>query len=424
MIMFLLKGLIRDHHRSLFPVIIVSFGVLLTTVLFSFMSGVLNDLIDSSAKFDTGHLKVMTRGYNKLSGQLPNDLALTGLDKLMKSLNKEYPDYEWTARIKFAGLLDLPDEYGVTKAQNPVYGLAIDLFGKGSIEAERLNLSKAIVRGRMPQKPGEILVSDEFAKRMDAGINRSITLLSTCSNGAMAVQNFIISGTVQFGITAMDRGAMIADLSDIQYALEMPDGAAEILGFNKSGFYISREAEKIKNNFNSQFSGSGDQYSPVMLTLEDQNGLGEYIRYADSIGFIIVGIFLAAMSVVLLNTGLMSGIRRYGEVGVRLALGESNDRIYKTLLYESILIGLAGSLIGTSLGLAISYYFQEIGLDMSGAFRNSSIMISNLVRARISFTSFYIGFIPGFAATLLGTAFSGIQIFKRQTASLFKELES
>jgi putative ABC transport system permease protein len=120
----------------------------------------------------------------------------------------------------------------------------------------------------------------------------------------------------------------------------------------------------------------------------------------------------------------MSGIRRYGEVGVRLALGESNDRIYKTLLYESILIGLAGSLIGTSLGLAISYYFQEIGLDMSGAFRNSSIMISNLVRARISFTSFYIGFIPGFAATLLGTAFSGIQIFKRQTASLFKELES
>jgi len=424
MIMFLLKGLIRDHHKSLFPVIIVSFGVLLTTVLFSFMSGVLNDLIDSSAKFDTGHLKVMTRGYNKLSGQLPNDLALTGLDKLMKSLNKEYPDYEWTARIKFAGLLDLPDEYGVTKAQNPVYGLAIDLFGKGSKEAERLNLSKAIVRGRMPQKPGEILVSDEFAKRMDAGINRSITLLSTCSNGAMAVQNFIISGTVQFGITAMDRGAMIADLSDIQYALEMPDGAAEILGFNKSGFYISREAEKIKNNFNSQFSGSGDQYSPVMLTLEDQNGLGEYIRYADSIGFIIVGIFLAAMSVVLLNTGLMSGIRRYGEVGVRLALGESNDRIYKTLLYESILIGLAGSLIGTSLGLAISYYFQEIGLDMSGAFRNSSIMISNLVRARISFTSFYIGFIPGFAATLLGTAFSGIQIFKRQTASLFKELES
>jgi len=26
-------------------------------------------------------------------------------------------------------------------------------------------------------------------------------------------------------------------------------------------------------------------------------------------------------------------------------------------------------------------------------------------------------------ATLIGTAFSGVQIFKRQTASLFKELE-
>jgi putative ABC transport system permease protein len=424
MIKFLLKGLIRDHHRSLFPVIIVSFGVLLTTLLYSFLSGILNDLIDASAKFDTGHLKIMTRAYNKLSNQLPNDLALTGVEKLMESLNKEYPGYDWTARIKFAGLLDLPDQNGETKAQSPVFGLAVNLLGKGSREAERLNLSKAIVRGRMPQKPGEILISDQFARRLDAGLNHPITLLSNSSSGGMAVQNFIICGTVEFGITAMDRGAMIADLSDLQYALEMPDGAGEILGFNKNRFYVSEDAEKIKYNFNGRFMNSDDQYAPLMLTLEDQNGLGEYLRYVDAVGFLIVGIFLTTMSVVLLNTGLMSGIRRYGEVGVRLALGESKVMIYKSMLYESVLIGIAGSLIGTLLGLAITYYFQEVGLNMTSAFRNSSIMMANLIRARISITSFYIGFIPGLLATLLGTALSGIQIFRRQTASLFKELET
>jgi putative ABC transport system permease protein len=424
MIRFLIKGLIRDHHRSLFPIIIISFGVLLTTVLYSFLNGELNDLVDSNARFDTGHLKIMTHSYNKLSSQFPNDLALTGVEKLIQSLRVKFSNYDWTARIKFVGLLDIPDKNGETKAQNPVFGLAVKLFDKDSKEAERLNLGKSIVRGRLPKRPGEILISEELAKRMDSGPERPITLLSTTSRGAMAVQNFIICGTVKFGVAAMDRGAMISDLSDMQSALDMPDGAAEILGFNKNKFYDPAEAGRIKANFNSQFTNVDNQYSPLMLTLEDQNGLGEYLQYINAVGFMIVGIFLVAMSVVLLNTGLMSGIRRYGEIGVRLALGEAKDRIYKSLIYESVLIGIIGSVIGTTIGLIIALYLQEYGIDVTETLKNSSIMMSNFLRAKISLASFYIGFIPGLLATLIGTTFAGVQIFKRQTASLFKELET
>jgi putative ABC transport system permease protein len=424
MIRFLFKGLLRDRHRSLFPVIIVAVGVFLTTFLYSWMNGVLNDMTDANAKFDTGHLKVMTRAYNTLANQLPNDLALTGIDKIMGTLNTEYPGYEWTARIKFGGLLDTPDENGETKSQAPAAGFGIDLLGKNSKEIERLNIRKAIVRGRIPNKPGEILISDEFAKRMDVGVNSKVTLLSTSSSGAMAVQNFIISGTVEFGITAMDRGAIIADVGDVQYALEMPNGAGEILGYSKDMFYNSKTADKMAAEFNKKYSKPNDKYSPVMLSLEDQNGLRDYLHYVDVVIFFIIGVFLIAMSAVLLNAGLMSGIRRYGEVGIRLALGESKDKIYKSLLNESILIGLAGSIIGTALGLALALYFQDKGLDMSGQFKNSTLMVNNMIKARISFTSYYIGFIPGLIATLTGTSLSGIQIFKRQTASLFKELES
>jgi putative ABC transport system permease protein len=423
MIRFLVKGILRDHHRSLFPIIVVAFGVLLTTVVYSFIDGDLNDLVDANARFETGHLKVITRAYNDLASQAPNDLALTGVEKLMRSLNNQYPGYDWTARIKFVGLLDVPDENGETKAQNPVFGMAVNLFSKSSNEKERLNLVKSIVRGRVPEKAGEILISEELSKKMDTDIGHPVTLLSTNSNGAMAVQNFIVCGTVRFGIAVMDQGAMITDLSDMQYALEMPEGAAEILGFNKSKFYLPDEAEEIKINFNSRFINSDDQFSPIMLTLGDQNGLSEYLQYVNFVGFLIVGIFLIAMSIVLLNTGLMSGIRRYGEVGVRLALGEAKDRIYKSILYESVLIGITGSVIGTALGLAVSLYLQEYGIDIRETLRNSSIMMPNLLRAKISFTSFYIGFIPGLLATSIGTTFSGIQIFKRQTASLFKELE-
>ena len=197
-----------------------------------------------------------------------------------------------------------------------------------------------------------------------------------------------------------------------------------MLGFNKNKFYDPTEAKKIKDNFNNRFINSDNQYSPLMLTLEDQNELGEYLQYVKAVAFIIIGIFMIAMSVVLMNTGLMSGIRRYGEVGVRLALGEAKDRIYRSLLYESVLIGFTGSVIGTAFGLVIALYLQKFGIDITEALKSSSIMMSNVLRAKITFASFYIGFIPGLLATLIGTTFSGIQIFQRQTASLFKELET
>jgi putative ABC transport system permease protein len=259
---------------------------------------------------------------------------------------------------------------------------------------------------------------------MNTGIGHPITLLSTTSSGALAVQNFIVCGTVKFGVAVMDRGAMITDISDIQFALEMPDGASQILGFSKNKFYDPADAEKIKMDFNGLFTHPDNQYSPLMVTLEDQNGLGEYLDYIHTVGLIIVGIFLAAMSVVLLNTGLMSGIRRYGEIGVRLALGEAKNRIYQSMLCESVLIGFVGSVIGTIFGLAVALYLQEFGIDITETLRSSSIMMSNIIRARVSITSVYIGFIPGLLATFIGTTFSGIQIFQRQTASLFKELEA
>ena len=91
MIKFLLKGIFRDHHRSLFPVLIVAIGVALTVFLQSWISGVLGDMIEFNAKFSTGHVKVMTVGYADNIDQIPNDYALTDLDIIMKNLQDDFP---------------------------------------------------------------------------------------------------------------------------------------------------------------------------------------------------------------------------------------------------------------------------------------------------------------------------------------------
>jgi len=424
MIKFLLKGLIRDRTRSLFPTLIVLAGVALTVLLFNWMNGVKNNFIQVSAKFSTGHVKIMSRAYAEEADQIPNDLALSGMESLQRELRRDFTGLIWTPRIRFGGLLDIPDEHGETRAQGPVAGLAVDLFSTSSPERNILNIEKSIVRGRLPEKRGEILISDEFADKLDIQLGETATLISSTMYGSMATANFTVVGTIRFGISAMDRGAMLADISDIQYALDMQDTVGEMLGFFDDFLYYDDKAEKITAAFNTHYMKTDDEFSPMMITLRSQNGLGEYFDMVSSISSAGLSIFVMAMSIVLWNAGLMGNLRRYGEIGVRLAIGEDKGHIYRSMIAESLMVGCIGSILGTALGLAISYYLQVKGINISYLMKNASMMVSDVWRAQVTPTSYVIGFIPGLLATLLGTSISGIGIYKRQTSILMKELET
>jgi len=423
MIRFLIKGLLRDRSRSLFPVLMVSAGAFLTVFLYSYMKGVMDDLVNSNAKFDTGHVKITTRAYEELADQIPNDLALLKVDSLLEQLRSSEEKMVWTPRIRFGGLLDIPDAQGETRAQGPVMGLGVDLLSSESPEIDILNLKNALVRGRLPQKENEILISEGFAQKLGVEIGEVATLIGSTMNGAMAIYNFKVSGTVRFGITAMDRGAIIADIKDVQYALDMEDGAGEIVGYSENMLYDDDTMLALTQRFNDKFLRDDDEFSPLMLSLSQQRGLREYLDLVDVFGGLIVLIFVVVMSIVLWNSGLINGLRRYGEIGVRLAMGEPKGTLYRWMIYESIIIGFIGSTLGTVLGLAISYYLQYTGIDFGAILQKSTMLISNVMRARVTGWSYVIGFFPGLIASVVGTMFAGIGIYRRQTSQLFKELE-
>lgn len=423
MIKFLLLGILRDKSRSLLPIIVVSVGVFLTIFLIGWLNGVFGDIVDINANFTTGHVKVMTRSYADNEGQLPNDLALLDVNNLTKTLKKEYPDMTWVQRIRFGGLIDVPDARGETRCQGQAIGTALDLFHPSSGEAKRLNIQKALQKGSVPSKPGEALVSDEFATRYQVAVGDSFTYFGTTMNGSMAFKTFVVSGTVRFGTSIMDRGAMIVDLTDARLALDMDDAAGEILGFLPANIYDENLAKEITTSYNAKYSRPDDEFSPEMFRLSELNSMGQYIAIADNMSFIMVFIFVLAMSVVLWNTGLLGGLRRYNEYGLRLAMGEEKKHIYRSSLMEAVLIGILGSVLGTVLGLIAVFTLQAHPLDVSSMTGKVTMLMPQTYRAIVSPSLFYIGFVPGLAAMVLGNALAGRAIYKRKTAELFKELE-
>jgi putative ABC transport system permease protein len=422
MFKFLVQGLFRDRHRYLFPLLIVASGVLIMVFVMALMQGYMESFIRQNAGFDTGHMKVVTRTYRDHITQRPYDLGLLDIKDDLGQWRQRYPQFDWMERIHFGALLDVPDSTGNTRVQGEVAGFGIDLLTSPK-ERKLMNLDKALARGKMPSKPGDILISDKAFQRLALKLGDPVTLIGADVNGSLALGGFRICGTIDFGAEALDRGAVIADLADVRRMLAMENGAGEVLVFFKDGIYDGKAAKAVRDEFNRLYSNPGDEYSPVMLDLGDQNDLGFILALMDNVWGMISMAFIFILGIVLWNSGLLNGIRRYGEFGVRLAVGESKRHIYRSLILEALAIGIVGSLIGVVLGLAANWYFNIHGMDVSAFSRNSTLMTEDIIYTYVRPGDVVLSLITGVIATVVGAALAGMAIYKRQTSKLFVELE-
>ena len=398
-------------------------------VIFSigFMKGTINSLILDTAVILTGHEKVVTRAYSEESQLMPNDLALMDVDQLVENLEQAYPNFFWSPRITFAGLLDVPDENGETKTQSPVIAFGIDLLSNGSRQVEIWELEKSLVSGKLPENSNDALISSKMADQLNIRNGVSVTFIGSTMDNAFTTYNFNVSGTFNLRKGQTDKQMMLVDLSGARLALDMDNAASAIFGFTHSLYYDDETAVALRTNYNKVKSDSLDIFSPFMLALRDGNQMGTMVDISAAMMAIMGGSFLVIVMIVLWNMGLMNGLRRYGEIGLRLAMGESKGHVYRSMISEAIIIGLTGTVIGTGIGLALTYYVQENGIDYTKgmeALSNSSMVMPNIFYAQVTPDLFYIGFIPGVLATVLGTMLAGLAIYRREMSQLFKELET
>lgn len=426
MINFLFKGLIRDRSRSFFPLIIITAIVSIIIFFSGFLNGIYNSLFFNTALVNSGHIKVVTHAYNLEYQLLPNDLAILESDKLIDNLDKQYQEYMWTPRITFAGLLDVPDNNGETLTQSPVFSLGIDFLSNNSTQFEVWNLHDKITKGKVFSNENEILLSEKLAERLNISPGNVVTFIGSTMDGAFSTYNFLVSGIFNLNLGPIDKDMMIVDIKGAEIALDMDNTASEILGYKKDLFFNDKETVSMRNEFNIEFSDTTDLYRPFMLALRDSNQMSTIVDFSNVIMFIIMALFLIVVTLVLWNMGIMNGLRRYGEIGMRLAIGETKGHVFKSMIIESLMIGFLGSFFGTIIGISVTSYLEKVGLDYSKAIdslNSSNFAMPNVFYPQVTSELFYIGFIPGILATVFGTMLAGRAIYSREMAQLFKELE-
>jgi putative ABC transport system permease protein len=309
--------------------------------------------------------------------------------------------------------------------------MAIELLDKNSTERERLDLEKSVIDGVIPSQAKEMLVGYKLAEALELQLGDTVTLLGQNFDGGMATDNYRVVGFVKFGLAAMDKKMALIDLADAQQTFYMEDMVTDFLGFlpmnvgykkyDQLKQNIMNHLPALKQNPPGEWASDDD---PIILSVLDQRNLRELSIKFELINDVIIGVFTFLMVLVLWNAGLLNGVHRYGEMGLLLALGETHKKLIGLMALEAFAVGILGSAAGCMIGGGVVYYLQEVGISTHGISETSGLMMSDIIRARVSLNAFVFAVIPGIIASVVGNLIANLAIFQRSEANLFRELEA
>ena len=206
-------------------------------------------------------------------------------------------------------------------------------------------------------------------------------VLELLVEGAHGVQSHLeleVRGVMQTGLDHQDRSRLLLHLSDLQHMLQLPDQAHEIaLRLTDPGQADARAAALQAQLGEGQQVQSWSQLRPDVLALIAANRA--------LMGTLVFIVFLIA-GVGVLNTMLVSVMERQRELSLLKALGLAPRKVLLLVMAETVLLCLAGGLVGLTAGAALVAWLQIHGLDVSrfGEFSLSGVGMAPVLRAQLS----------------------------------------
>ena len=219
-------------------------------------------------------------------------------------------------------------------------------FGIPPSADQSLNPLK-LVTGKWPQGKGQIAVDSSTADSQHLTVGQSVGAF-----GEGPVAQYQISGIVRFGSVGSIGKTTITvfDLSTAQSLFDKLGKLDTIRVGAKPGVSdatLIREITPLLSN-TTQVKSATDQAAAD--SSETQDGLN-IIKYA-LLGF--AGIALFVGSFVIANTLAITVAQRMRELATLRTLGASRRQVLGSVILESVIVGLLGSVIGLFLGVAIA----------------------------------------------------------------------
>ena len=363
-----LKGLLGRKLRATLTAFAIVLGVAMISGAF-----ILTDTLSKS--FDG----IYSDSYEATDAVISSKVAVKTADG-----DSEAPAFSNSVLTKVESLPGVHLAQGVIEDESRLVtkqGKAIGKAGEGVAigidpSADQSLNPLQLVKGQWPSGDGQIAIDKATAEKQHFAVGQTVGAF-----GDGPLTNYKVSGIVRFG-TGDSLGGNTISVYDLSTAQKLFDKAGKFDLIRIGAENGVTDAELIRQinpllSETTQVKTAADQASAD--SKESQEGLS-FIKYF-LLGF--GGIALFVGSFVIANTLAITVAQRMRELATLRTLGASRRQVLGSVVLESVVIGLVGSIIGLFLGLAIAMGLTALlaatGVDLASGglvFSTRTIVVS------------------------------------------------
>jgi ABC-type lipoprotein release transport system permease subunit len=335
------RNLVRNGRRTTLTALAVALGLVVVMAMSSLIEGMVTSVVDDSIRISTGHVQIREESYDvDKASLLSQDLLEDG--DTWAAQAEALPEVQSAAPVLWnGGLLSTVQE-----------SLGVEIVGIDTEDAFHNPIREGIVAGRFLQNDdrGQILLGWNLAQQMDISVGQRVSVAASNANGQPQEGIFTVVGLVDTGFPSIDQNRIIMPLAQAQ--------SFSGVGDRFSSLILTLHDQEDAAVVAARFARPETQ----VLTWEDMNGLIlESVQNGLIFYYVLYGIVFLAVAVLIANTLLMSVFSRAQEIGILASLGMKPRQITLLFLIEGILLALLGIAFGLLLGLGVVAYMTYVG---------------------------------------------------------------
>jgi ABC-type lipoprotein release transport system permease subunit len=167
---------------------------------------------------------------------------------------------------------------------------------------------------------------------------------------------FRVAGIYRSDNTPLDERNVFVRTTDLNRLLSMKNECHEIAILLKDDLSVDRVKAALQQKYPELQIETWEELSPETKLMID---------VTDSYSIIFIGIIMLALMFGIINTMLMAILERTREIGMLVALGMNKVKLFFLVLWETILLTLAGVPFGFVLSWLAIHYYHLHGIDIS-----------------------------------------------------------
>jgi len=354
----------RNKRRTFLSALVIAVGLAIYILMNSVMTGMNRANIDNLIDLSTASIKISTEKYHEEKEALPLKYGITNADMLISFIKDQSDVIGVTPRTQFLGQLSNWEDI------MPVMGQVINVDTDMTV----FGFDKYIIGEFLSnEQDNEIVLGKDLAEEMGVEAGDYITLYALTKFDSRNADEFYITGllgTTDPNInlnTALISYQTADDFLDLENLVTEVDVAVERrVNFNRFTNDVNDLATTLQQSYPELHIETFEEMAQAFLGITEQKQV---------FGSIIMLIILAIAAVGIFNSVLMSVYERIREIGVLRAQGFERKEIVKLFLWEGLIIGFFGSIMGVTLGCGVNLYLVIVGfpLDKFAGFQSSGI---------------------------------------------------